>query len=119
MPIPRLSKSKFTSGLQCHKLLWWKVHEPDAPELTEPDPATQFIFDQGHEVGRLAQTYVPGGILINVPYTERQRRLDETAAALRNGAKVLYEPAFEHDGILVLADILERRRGGWLSLPIT
>jgi hypothetical protein len=22
------------SGLQCHKLLWWQAHEPDAPELT-------------------------------------------------------------------------------------
>ena len=28
-----LSKSRFTAGLQCHKQLWWKVHEPDAPEL--------------------------------------------------------------------------------------
>jgi hypothetical protein len=25
----RLSKSKFTMGLQCPKLLWWTVHEPD------------------------------------------------------------------------------------------
>jgi hypothetical protein len=54
-PPPRLSKSQFTTGLQCHKLLWWQVHEPDAPELAEIDPAMQFIFDQGHEVGRLAQ----------------------------------------------------------------
>jgi len=118
MPIPRLSKSKFVSGLQCHKLLWWQIHEPDAPELTEIDPATRFIFDQGHEVGRLARTYVPGGILIDVPYTERRRRLEETAAALRDGATILYEPAFEHDGVLVLADILERRRGGWHLIEV-
>ena len=26
----RLSKSRFLDGLQCHKLLWWQVHEPDA-----------------------------------------------------------------------------------------
>jgi len=32
----RLSKSRFTSGLQCHKKLWWEVHEPDALEL-QPD----------------------------------------------------------------------------------
>ncbi len=115
-PTPRLSKSKFVSGLQCHKLLWWQVHERDAPELA-PDAATQFIFDHGHEVGRLAQQYVPGGVLIDVRHTERERRLRETAEALRNGAKILYEPAFEHDGVLVLADILERRRGGWSSPP--
>src|SRR5438309_622122 len=25
----RLSKSRFVTGCQCHKLLWWTVHEPD------------------------------------------------------------------------------------------
>src|SRR5882672_2022721 len=25
-PSPRLSKSRFTSGIQCHKSLWWEVH---------------------------------------------------------------------------------------------
>jgi hypothetical protein len=114
---PRLSKSKYVAGLQCHKLLWWSVHEPDAGEL-EPDPALQFIFDRGHEVGRLAQTYVPGGVLIDVPHRERGRRLRETAGALRAGARVLYEPAFEHDGVLVLVDILERTRGGWNLIEV-
>ena len=32
-----LSKSRFTTGLQCHRLLWWKVHEPDAKELALAD----------------------------------------------------------------------------------
>jgi len=76
------------AGMQCPKLLWWQVHEPDAPEL-ETDPAQQFIFDRGHEVGRLAQSYVPGGVLIDVPHHERDRRLRETAEALRPGATVL------------------------------
>ena len=52
----RLSKSRFTSGLQCHKQLWWRVHEPDAAELV-PDAARQAIFDQGHVVGAAAQGY--------------------------------------------------------------
>src|SRR5437879_846004 len=26
----RLSKSRYLSGLQCHKQLWWRVHRPDA-----------------------------------------------------------------------------------------
>lgn len=37
-PLLRLSKSRFTAGLQCHRQLWWKIHEPDAAEL-EPDAA--------------------------------------------------------------------------------
>jgi hypothetical protein len=56
-----LSKSKFVSGLQCPKKLWWEVHEADAPELV-PDPGTHVVFDRGHQVGALARTYVPGGV---------------------------------------------------------
>jgi predicted RecB family nuclease len=105
------------SGLQCPKLLWWQVHEPDAPEL-ETDPAVQFRFDRGHEVGRLAQTYVPGGVLIDVPHHERDRRLRETAEALGAGAKVLYEAALEYDGVMVLADILQKGRRGWNLIEV-
>jgi hypothetical protein len=27
----RLSKSRFVAGMQCHKLLWWRVHETNRP----------------------------------------------------------------------------------------
>ena len=55
----RLSKSRFTAGLQCHKQLWWRVHEPKAPELAA-DPWLQNRFDQSKEVGLVARNYVPG-----------------------------------------------------------
>ena len=33
-PGPRsLTKREFPSGLQCHKQLWWRVHDPQAGEL--------------------------------------------------------------------------------------
>jgi predicted RecB family nuclease len=54
-----LSKSRFVAGLQCYKQLWWRVHEPKAPELT-PDPGLQNRFDQAMEVGLAARTRVPG-----------------------------------------------------------
>ena len=116
-PVIRLSKSKFMSGLQCHKRLWWEIHDADAPEL-EVDAAQQFLFDQGHHVGRVAQTYVPDGVLIDVPYRERERRLRATAEALKAGARVLYEAAFEHDNVLVVADIIERDRKGWKLIEV-
>ena len=61
----RLSKSRFVAGVQCHKLLWWRVHEPDAVEL-QPDIVLQDRFDQGKHVGELAQTRFPGGTLIDL-----------------------------------------------------
>ena len=42
----RLSKSRFVTGRQCHKLLWWKVHEPQAEEL-QPDITGMWALDDG------------------------------------------------------------------------
>jgi hypothetical protein len=58
-----LTKSLFTAGQQCHKLLWWKVHEPGAVEL-QPDKVLQDRFDQGAQVGALARDEFPGGVAV-------------------------------------------------------
>jgi predicted RecB family nuclease len=105
----RLSKSKFTQGLSCHRALWWSVHEPDAPER-EVGPALQAIFDQGTRVGELARAYVPGGTLVDVPYTESERRIAATREAIAGGAEVIYEAAFREDDVFVAVDVLERGR---------
>src|SRR5437899_9056756 len=65
--LTRLSKSRFTSGLQCHKKLWWEVHDKDAPEL-QPDKVLQDLFDQGRQVGEAARARYPGGVLIDLPH---------------------------------------------------
>jgi hypothetical protein len=52
-----LSKSKYLSGLQCHKLLW---HNYNAKNLIpEIDAGTQAIFDQGHLMGENAKKLSP------------------------------------------------------------
>jgi predicted RecB family nuclease len=47
------------AGLQCHKQLWWRIHDPNAPELTA-DAGLQNRFDQSNDVGLVARNYVPG-----------------------------------------------------------
>lgn len=113
----RLSKSRFTAGLQCHRQLWWRVHEPDAIELT-PDPQTQAIFDQGTNVGELARTYVPGGTLIDFPYDQMQAKVEATTTALAGGAPVIYEASFSEGRVFVAVDILERLRGGFRLIEV-
>jgi predicted RecB family nuclease len=98
--------------LQCHRRLWWETHERDAPELV-PSAELLATFDRGSRVGELACTYVPGGTLIDVPYTEPTRRVEETRKALAGGAKVIYEAAFLEDGVFVAVDILSKHRGKW------
>lgn len=40
-----LSRSRFLTGLQCPKRLWWTVHEPDAPQLTVDGGSA--VFERG------------------------------------------------------------------------
>jgi hypothetical protein len=103
-----LSKTRYTSGLQCPKKLWWETHEPGAPELVVDD-AKQALFTRGHRIGELARTYVPGGVLIDLPYYELALKVAATAKALADGAPVVYEACFFEDGVFVAVDILERR----------
>jgi hypothetical protein len=55
-----LTKSKYLYGIQCLKLLWMAVNRP--ADIPEADAATQYIFEQGHQVGDLAKRLYPEGI---------------------------------------------------------
>ncbi len=113
----RLSKSRFVAGCQCLGYLWWKVHEHDAPELI-PDKALQFRFDQGQQVGVLARTLFPGGVLIDLPYNAVEERLAETSAALAAGAPAVFEASFLADHVFVMVDVLERVNGGFNMIEV-
>jgi predicted RecB family nuclease len=108
----RLSKSRFTSGLQCHKKLWWEVHEPDAVEL-QPDKVLQDLFDQGRQVGEAARARYPGGVLIDLPHDARAERVDATQKALDVGAPAVFEATFIADGTFVAIDVLEKHGDGY------
>ncbi len=55
-----ISKSKYLSGLQCHKYLWYEINDPEA--IPPYDEVTLIRFQQGHDVGNLAKLLFPGGI---------------------------------------------------------
>src|SRR5688500_18563134 len=74
-----LSKSKYVTGTQCHRLLWWTVHEPMAVEL-QPDMVLQDRFNQGAQVGALARHEF--------------------------GEAAKFEARFEADGVRVAVDVL-------------
>lgn len=105
----RLSKSRFTAGLQCYKQLWWRVHEPDAPELV-PDAALRATFDQGTRVGELARTYVPGGELVDLPHDAFAERISKTRELLDHRVRAIYEASFFAGDVYTAVDILERER---------
>src|SRR6058998_1173094 len=108
----RLSKSRFTSGLQCHKKLWWEVHEPDALEL-QPDKVLQDLFDQGRQVGEVARARYPGGVLIDLPHHAGAERVAATRELLDAGAPAIFEATFIADDTFVAIDVLEKQRDGY------
>ena len=111
LTIPRLSKSKFLAGLQCRKRVYLEVHHPNwaAP----PDPSMQAVLSMGTELGVLARSRFSEGVLIEEGYRQREAALTHTAAVLADPTvSAIFEGAFEHNGVLVRVDILERIAGG-------
>jgi predicted RecB family nuclease len=108
--IPRLSKSKFLSGLQCHKRLYLEMWHPELAE--PPDLSTQAIFAMGTEIGILAQRRFPGGVLVAPTLRPREAAVALTAKLLQDpDVPAIFEGAFEHEGVIVRVDILERVLG--------
>ena len=113
---PNLSKSRFVAGWQCHKQLWLRVHEKDAPEL-QVDVVLQDRFDQGAEVGALARTVFPGGVLIDLPHDD-PARVDATRRALEAGAPSVFEATFAEDRVYAAIDVLERAGEGFTLIEV-
>jgi hypothetical protein len=101
--LPLLSKTRYIQGLQCPKLLWHVYNARDAiPPVSD---GTQAIFDQGHEVGLLAQSLFAGGITIEgiTPFEEIAVRSEE----LISRRVPLFEAGFQHGRVIARADVLE------------
>ncbi len=112
-----LSKKTVLAGLQCHKRLWWHLHEPGAPELSE-SPVVAFRMQEGMRVGEVARTYAPGGHLVTRGARSVAAMLAETRAALETNVSAVYEGAFVANDTLVFTDILQRVDGGWALVEV-
>src|SRR5438309_6932537 len=104
----KISKLKFVAGCQCLKRLYLLVHEPELAE--KPDAADEAIIEQGREVGLLARQLFPGGVEV-----EDSVGLEAAIRATRElvvnpEVPAIFEGAFEHHGVVVKTDILQRRR---------
>lgn len=115
---PRLlSKSLFLAGVQCLKQLWWRWHEPKAPELA-PTADQQARFAAGRRVGEVAREYVPGGELIGFRHWEIEQKLADTRRRLAAQPAVLYEAAFAADDAYAAVDILARDGDGYRLVEV-
>lgn len=112
LPYHIISKSTYQRGLQCVKNLYLNKHHPELRD--ELSDKTKEIFETGHDVGKYAQQLFPGGIDCGFEITNSGKKSVElTEQAIKDGTKVIYEAAFQYDGVLVIADIIVKSRNKW------
>lgn len=98
---PTFSKSRYLQGLQCSKLLWHVVNEPE--RVPSPDAGSLANFDQGRVVGNLARSLYPNGLLIDS--LDRQVALSATVSAM-SGRVPIFEAAFQEGACYTRVDVL-------------
>ena len=100
---PLISKSKYLSGLQCLKLLWFYYNRKD--QIPPIDAATQAVFDQGHVVGEYANRLFPNGIEIQREHSDIPGVVEDSKKALAH-RRPIFEAGFEFNGGFARADVL-------------
>ena len=106
---PSISKSKFLSGLQCQKLLWF--HYNAKAKIPKPDAGLQAVFDQGHSVDALAKQMFSGGIKVGAGILDLPETIRLTIDAMKL-RKPMFEAAFSAGGGYARVDILNPVEGG-------
>jgi len=109
----RLSKSRILLHRQCPKRLWLQVH---CPELAEEGADTFARMSTGTEVGELARTLHPDGILIDAD--DLSKALADTRRALQLGGRPIFEATLEAEGVLVRADLLLPESDGYRMVEV-
>ncbi len=108
--MPTLSKSRFLSGSQCEKKLFFDIFRKELkPPITEQQQA---LFNTGHQIGSLAQQLFPGGRDaaqgINKEWSVAIKRTKDWLAA---GVPTIYEATFSVTGGFAALDILHHHNG--------
>lgn len=108
------SKSKYTSFIQCPKMLWLKTYHP---ELAEEDPSAQERMTKGNVVGDLAMGLF-GEYEEMTAYNEDGKidlgkMIENTTNAITRGVENICEASFSHEGLYCAVDILRKEKDGY------
>jgi hypothetical protein len=113
----KLSKSTFIRGLQCEKSLYlYKKHY----KLKDPKPSSlQAVFDQGTNIGLLAQELFPNGADASPEnHFKMVESVGKTQGFVSQGKSIIYEATFLYNNVLAALDILVKDEEGWKAYEV-
>ena len=104
-----LSKSRYTKGIQCPKMLWMELHMRDK---FDESVLNQAVLETGSMVGDVAMGYF--GDFVEVPYdpSNWNGAIALTRGLLAAGTPSICEATFAYDGNLCMVDILRVEADG-------
>ena len=113
----RLSKSTFIRGLQCEKSLYLYKHHY---RLKDPTPSSlQAVFDQGTNIGLLAQELFPNGADASPEnHFKMVESVGKTLKFISQGESIIYEATFQYNNVLAALDILVKDEEGWKAYEV-
>ena len=112
-----LSKSTFIRGWQCEKSYYLHKKRPFLRDRLPPEQLAKFI--RGTNVGVYARELFAGGVNA-APGSHLQiaASVKRTASLLGEGCPVIYEAAFEHEGVRIALDILVADGEAWRAIEV-
>jgi len=113
----RLSKSTFIRGLQCEKSLYLYKHHYNLKDSTPS--SLQAVFDQGTNIGLLAQKLFPNGADASPEnHFKMVESVGKTLGFINEGNTVIYEATFQFNNVLAALDILVKDEDGWKAYEV-
>ncbi len=107
--MPYLTKSSYVRGIACQRLLWlgWHRRQP----YGDPQPGSPAAV--GIDIGNKAHNLFPGGILIDHEPWQHDAAVERTRELMADPAiPAIFEAAYEHAGVRIRADVMERLADG-------
>lgn len=103
-----LTKSRFKTALECPNKLFFSSKKEYANNKSD-DPFLQALASGGFQVEALARLQYPNGIFIETENHEYERAEQLTQEALQQDEVVIYEAAFQFEGLFIRTDIIVKK----------
>lgn len=106
---PYLTKSSYVRGITCQRLLWlgWHRRQP----YNDPLPGSPAAV--GIDIGNKAHHLFPGGVLVEEEPWQHAKAVARTRELMADPTvPAIFEAAYEHAGVRIRADVMERLTDG-------